>query len=240
VRFLKYLAVLGLALGLYVFYYWYFCSYTYRYRITVDVEVDGKVQSGSGISQTQWQLYPAWMVAHGDGWKGWSWGEAPVVDLGQHGVLIAIHNPNTRQKKCNATPHVLLRAPLFAVSKTEPGERPAILNKGTDKMFAVLQAFKSRYTLAAYEFPQFVWLPDRNSRLSAKTICPEDFDSIHKSVGIKNVFVEMTSARPDGSIYKILPWLSQSETDARSDYSLTVGNKETYELIVRDILGDKQ
>jgi hypothetical protein len=232
--------VLVAAFCLYFFYYWYFESHTYRYRITVEVEADGKVQSGSGIFQTQWQRYPSWMVAHGTGWKAWIAGEAPVVDLGQHGVLIAITQPNTRQKKCEATSRILYDAPLFALSKTEPGRRPAIFDMGTDKMFAALQAFKGRYTLTAYELPQFVWLPDRYSRLSAKTICPENFDSIDKSAGIKSVFVEMTSARPDGSIYRLLPWLSQSEADARKDYSLTVGNRETYELIVRDILGDKQ
>jgi hypothetical protein len=240
VKLLKFFGVLVAAFSLYFFYYWYFGSHTYRYRITVDVEVDGKVQSGSGIWQAQWQQYPWWMITGGSSnWSGTETGEAPVVDLVGHGVLVAIHQPNTRQTKCEITPRLLSYAPEFAVSRTKPGERPAILDVGRDKMFAALAAFKGRYQLAEYELPQFVWLPDRNERLSAKTICPENFSAIHQSVQLKGVFVEMTTAQPDGSVFKSIPWLAQRVLDEQANTALKYWNAEIYEPVVHDILGDQ-
>jgi hypothetical protein len=234
VKLLKFFGVPVAAFGLYFFYYWYFESYAYRYRVIVEVEVDGKVQSGSGIFETRWQRYPAWMALNKE-WGTWATGEAPVVDLGQYGVLIATYDVGIPHNRCSPRPRSLYDTPYFAVSKSKSDGRPSIYDERKEKLFAALESFRGRYQLQQDEIPQFVWLADRADRLSAKIICPYSLYELHSSAKLRGVFVEMTRDRPDHSIYGKIPWLrSRIEEENAHPTNRSV---ERFDLMSYELLG---
>ena len=243
---MKFLKIAGFIVGtpivlivLTYFYYRIFHSYTYRYRITVEVEADGKIQSGSGIFETRWQYNPEWFYRVRD-WDAGGTGEAPVVDLGTHGILIAVNGALVEYDKCASPPRPIPFAPVFAVSKTEPGGIPPIYNVDKKTLFAALKAFRDRYQLQPFELPQFVWLPNRNDRLSARIVCPENVtNDIDPTIKLGIVTVEMTSDYPDGAIYEKLPWLKSRISDENTSPILTMRRASRFELMSQDLLGDR-
>ncbi|MGS7013753.1 hypothetical protein RCI25_29185, partial [Pseudomonas aeruginosa] len=64
-----------------------FPSYSYRYRLQLAVEVDGKVHTGSSVIEVTWECGPKLagfaQCAPSVG------GQATVIDLGSHGVVVA-------------------------------------------------------------------------------------------------------------------------------------------------------
>ena len=107
-------------------------------------------------------------------------------------------------------------------------------------MFAALEGFKGQYQLPLYQFPQIVWLPNRDDRLSAQIVCLENIRTeIAATVRLKGIFVEMTADRPDGVIYEKIPWLKTRVTEEKSHLVNSTIYPDHFELMSYYLLGDR-
>lgn len=62
-------------------------TYTYRYRLIVEVEFDGQSAVGSSVVEVQWSKQP--QIGSASPWDQTIKGQAALIDLGNHGCLIA-------------------------------------------------------------------------------------------------------------------------------------------------------
>ena len=228
-KWLKFVAksIAGTAVGLYLFYLWAMPVYSYRFRVTVEVDVDGQVKSGDGIIESSVQ-YVGWLPVKGE-WDGWSTGEAPVVDLGKHGKLVATFEPFAPYQ-CDPIPSGLFAAPYSIVDPRKKG-------KAFISAFKSIQKTKGRNVVDRAYFPQFVWLPEPSDRGSARIVCLEKMvTTIGAGAQVKGVYVEITADRPDGSIFVKLPWLNALKSEqTQSSYRPPDYN---FHLNATDLLGD--
>ena len=79
-----------------------FPTYHYRYRMTVEIEANGQVHTGTGVigvsavNQTALEgLLASFDMNY--------WGQAPVVDLGKDGVIVAILRPTAAELPASAS-----------------------------------------------------------------------------------------------------------------------------------------
>ncbi|GLH82144.1 hypothetical protein SSBR45G_70530 [Bradyrhizobium sp. SSBR45G] len=179
---------------------------TFRYRLAFSVSINGAGKSGSSIISVHY-------------WKGgasWGTGEttyaivkgvAPVVDLGQYGMLVAAMAYNVREWATRRKEHGLAcKQPLTADSL--PGKfstEPATL--------AHLREGKRDLTEDSY--PAFIWFPPGQPYERAQQICPEEFSRvIGAKVELQSVTIEVA---PDAPLLTRLeisaPWLDEIRAD---------------------------
>ena len=179
---------------------------TFRYRLSFSVAINEAVRSGSSIIAVRyWTGGASW----GTGKTTYSIvkGVAPVIDLGQYGMLVASMASNgeewfRRKKQYGLT----CKKPLTADSL--PGkfsQEPAVL--------ANLQ--QGRRDLTDDSYPAFIWFPYGQPYERAQQLCPEEFSrAIGANIELQSVTIEVA---PDAPLLTRLninaPWLDEIRAD---------------------------
>jgi hypothetical protein len=182
---------------------------TFRYRLAFSVSVNGAVKSGSNIiSARYWRGGASW----GTGKATYTIveGVAPVIDLGQYGMLVAAMAYDVdawaRRKAC--------KQPLAADSL--PGKfglAPAAL--------ARLRGGKR--DLADDSYPAFIWFPSGQPYERAQQLCPEEFSrAIGANIELRSVTIEATPGAPLLTRLEIsAPWLDEIRIDQKKGKGVT-------------------
>jgi hypothetical protein len=86
-------------------------SYTHRYRLTMEVEADGQTRTGSGVVEVTWQRQPK-ILPQVLEWTESVRGQAVPVDLGRHGLLLAMLAGSGPRESwgTGAAPYLAIRA----------------------------------------------------------------------------------------------------------------------------------
>ena len=79
-----FIAVAAVVLG----YKYKYPDHSYRYRLTVNFEVDGQIHSGSSVIEVTWHGHP--VIGDGGPFGPSIKGQAALVDLAGHGVVVAL------------------------------------------------------------------------------------------------------------------------------------------------------
>ncbi|MFN0218431.1 MAG: hypothetical protein ACKVP4_06425 [Hyphomicrobium sp.] len=216
------------AVCLYVF---LFPQYTHRFRLSFRVEVDGVPKEGSAVITVIDQNIK-WLPLAQQDWKRTVKGPSPWVDLGDNGMLLAAIKANTASKpKYEPVPFHAGSLSFVAFFNAKHHDI-----KYADETIKKIRTLSGRRELTLDQLPQFIWLRDRSSPLSAQLVPPQKFpEVIGSGVRFVGAAVELTSDRPDGSLYAQLPWLREM---ARSEYVHGPTWSPTYKLDALDIVGD--
>ena len=207
--------IIAAVAGMYGLYLYLFPTYTHRYRLTVEVEMDGKVVSGSGVIEVANQYLPPFLLSpfdHSTSIKG----RAPLIDLGRHGVLLAVLRPHSFHDNLNPRPvsaRYLAVAAFYGAKALPHGDG---WMTPTGPAWREISKAKGTRELSPEAYPGFVWLSDPTSRGSAVPVLDRDMaTTIHPSARIRSVVLEITSDRFSDEIFQKLPWLSAALVDAQ-------------------------
>jgi hypothetical protein len=177
---------------------------TFRYRLAFAVSVNGAVKSGSSIMSVHYR----------GGQPGWEsgvatyttlTGVAPVIDLGQNGMLLAAMTYNVDAWAS----HKACKKPIPA--DWLPG-------KFGVKLAALVKLREGKRDLADDSYPAFIWFPYGQPYERAQQLCPEEFSrAIGANVELRSVTIE---AAPDAPLLTRLeikaPWLDEIRADQKT------------------------
>jgi hypothetical protein len=169
-------------------------DYTYRYRLELTLEVDGKPYTGSSVIEVRWIGGPSVGNQGAYAADGHVYGQVPLIDLGNRGILIAgLINGDTG-------------SPNDAVSALWLGAKAF----GNDSSYAKLPQLvreTGRRDLRPDNWPRLMWLPDRLNPTSARKIGLNEIESVFgRGARFTSAFVEITHDPIDIDIDKKLPW----------------------------------
>lgn len=190
-------------------------SHTHRYRLTLEVEADSEVRTGSGVVEVTWQRQPQ-ILPQVLPWTSSVRGQAVPVDLGRHGVLLAVlSGSGPRELWGVGASYLALRAFAGTVPGLSPLERARPyggddypLEGATPAVVARLPA-GTRVALALDNMPQLVWLPDPGNRSSARPVPPADLSgAVAPGVRLRGAWIEITRDRVTRRLGERLPWLA--------------------------------
>lgn len=218
------------ALGLIAWYY-FFCVYTYRYEMVVTMEADGKTHVGKGFVEVR-SLWQGRLLAQVPEYDTTAWGEAAVVDLGKHGIVIAVLEPSMFPDTYRPQPQFAkdiapdgFYGPYHSTKVVYPERVTKIASESGERL------------LKPNSYPGFVWLRNRDDVGTAVPVSPSDMPRvIDPSVRLVSVSIEMTRNGPTGEIYKWLPWLKDLK---RKTANVTIRDSRDYKLLAKDIVGDE-
>lgn len=175
---------------------------TFRYRLSFSVSVNGAVRSGSSIIAVRfWTGGASW----GTGKTTYTIvkGVAPVIDLGEYGMLLAAmaYDVDTwaRNKTC--------KSPIAA------DDFPS---KFGLKLAALVRLGEGdKRDLADDSYPAFIWFPAGQPYERAQQLCPQQFSrAIGANIELRSVTIE---AAPDAPLLTRLeikaPWLDEIRID---------------------------
>jgi len=176
---------------------------TFRYRLSFSVSVNGAVRSGSSVIAVRyWTGGASW----GTGKTTYTIvkGVAPVIDLGEYGMLLAgmsydIDTRNRENKVCKKP----IRADDF------PGKF------GLKLAALVRLGAGEKRDLADDSYPAFIWFPADQPYERAQQLCPQQFSrAIGADIELRSVTIE---AAPDAPLLTRLdikaPWLDEIRID---------------------------
>lgn len=191
-------------------------SHTHRYRLTLEVEADGEVRSDSGVVEVSWRRQPK-ILPQVLEWTETVRGQAVPVDLGRHGLLLAVlAGAGPRELWGVSAPYLAMRA--FAGKA--PGLRPLLPSwrgpglgmypPGEGAAVTARLPAGSRAALDADSMPQLTWLSDPNDRTTARPVPPGELPTaIAPGVRLRCMAVEITRERVTTNLGKRLPWLAE-------------------------------
>jgi hypothetical protein len=197
---MKWLAGFVIAIaGLVGLYYLKYPVYSYRYRLTINIEIDGKVQSGSSVIEVGWQRGPP--LGDAGGYGPIIRGQAPLVDLGRHGVVVA----------------TLITGDGYGIL---PGGTvgalwlvPRAFGDSTAERISDLPRLRGRRELEANNLPRLIWFSDPSDPTTAKRIWPQDIPKeVDPAARFAGASVEITEDAIIIDIRKKLPWLNVLES----------------------------
>jgi hypothetical protein len=194
---------------------------TVRYRMAFEVETNGTVKSGSSIIELEysWGRDVSWRPTITRARRG----VAAVIDLGEHGTLVAALGPEEyspsdwdRRKK------------RFGLSCSEPKSVKQLfdaaygLNANGEydwTYFAKLRWLRwlpfSKRKLTDDYLPSFIWFPRGAPYRQAHELCPEEFARvIGADVRLRAVSIELAPSAPVQLRLDIqAPWLEEMRND---------------------------
>jgi hypothetical protein len=167
-------------------------DYTFRYRLELTLEIDGIPYTGSSVIEVQWIGGPS-IEHHGaNAADGFVYGQAPLIDLGQRGVLIAALETDLGNDA--------------AVSARWLGAQ-AFGNDSSYDRLPELARVRGRRDLKPDNWPRLMLLPDRLDPKSARKIGPDEIENIFgHGARFTSAFVETTHDSIKIDIDKKLPW----------------------------------
>lgn len=193
--------------------------HTFRYRLSFAVDVDGETKSASSIIQVWYQRLGSPNAGGATG-VAWYRGVAPVIDLGQHGYLIA-----AMVAHCNYPKESELRFLKSPVTTSEVyGKvcKRAVEATGLPKAFGLKSAAEleelreGKRDLADDNYPAFIWIAKGASWPHTKRICPEEFSSvIGADVTLKSASIEVAREAPLINKLEVqAPWIDEMRSDS--------------------------
>jgi hypothetical protein len=201
---------------------WGFVSLaTVRYRMAFEVETNGEVKSGSSIIELEY----SW--ASSVSWKPtivrWRRGVAAVIDLGEHGTLVAALGPSGRGNDWNDW---MRRKKQFGLSCREPESVKQLFDAayGLDPQGEYERMYLARVRwllppgkrkLTDDHLPVFIWFPRGAPYKEAQQLCPEEFARvIGADVRLRAVSIELAPWAPVQLRLDIqAPWLEEMRND---------------------------
>ena len=184
---------------------WALCNYVLftdvvlSYRLTAEVLMDGQNYTGSAVIETRWTQTLFNPLGLADNWTEREKGEAVVVDMAEHGVLLVTLAGYTRQQP------KLLPQMVFG---TEEGTRTF---RGYLRALARDRRVKP---VKQNDVPVVIWLKDRLDPSSAICIEPDGIAPAAAAPSFPRVQMQMVDEPPTERVYATLPWL---EPILRSD-----------------------
>jgi hypothetical protein len=177
---------------------------TFRYRLAFSVSVNGAAKSGSSIISVHYR----------GGQPGWEsgvttyttiTGVAPVIDLGQNGMVLAAmtYNPDAWASRKACKP---------------PVPADSLPSKFGLKLAALVKLREGRRDLADDYYPAFIWFPSGQPYERAQQLCPEEFSrAIGANIELRSVTIE---AAPDAPLLTRIeikaPWLDEIRADQKA------------------------
>jgi hypothetical protein len=183
-----------LVLAVLAFVIWYkltFPSYTFHYRLTVQVEVDGEIKEASGVIGIRWLDTPD--APNAVTFKFHAFGQALLVDLGSHGVLLVPLSASEEREGLDAK-----RLPFGQqVPRTHDVVERAINVRGPSQV-------------APHNLPQFIWQLQLNDPSSAVVVTARQFpEVISPNVRLIGVWTEVTDEPVSTGLEKEVPWIGE-------------------------------
>jgi hypothetical protein len=181
---------------------------TFRYRLAFAVSVNGAVKSGSSIISVRYR----------GGQPGWEsgvttyttiTGVAPVIDLGQNGMLVAAMTYDVGEWAS--------RKKQYGLVCKQPIPADWLPGKFSLKLAALVNLREGKRDLADDYYPAFVWFPYGQPYERAQQLCPEEFSRvIGANIELRSVTIEVA---PDAPLLTRLeikaPWLDEIRADQK-------------------------
>lgn len=204
--------VLGIA-AMVVLYKHFYPTHSYRYRLTVNIEADGKVHSGSSVVEVTWYAHflPE-LVSFSPELRG----QAALVDLGNHGVVVAtlINGEDYGPARDGAWGAIWIMPGAYGFG-TSVYELPAALPK-----------LRGKRDLALNNLPRFIWFSNPQNPTTARKILVPDFPAVlGPSVRFAGATVEITNNPLVIDIRDKLPWLKALEQKPPGEDIIYLPNK---------------
>jgi hypothetical protein len=172
----------------------FFQTYPYRYRLQISLSVGEKVATGSSVIEVTLSCGPK--VAGLAQCAPSLAGQAPVIDLGSRGVVVATLH----------TGDIIFPVPDGAVDAISLCAR-AFGNQSTYEDMAKLPHLFGRRDLSPDNFPRLVWFSSPADPKSARKVTIENIANIiDPSARVTEAFVEITRDPIVVDIAKKLPW----------------------------------
>jgi len=178
----------ALIAGVVVAYKVIYPTYSHRYRLTLAIEVDGQVHTGSSVIEVRFKRQPRFLPDVAEYAIGVH-GQAALVDLGPHGVIVAALHPGTIENGP-------VRAAYLALI--------AYGMRGSDD-YPKMAAQTGRRELP--RMPLLIWFSDITDPNTARAITSADFPGLFgPSARLKEASVEITQEPVVIDLDKKLPW----------------------------------
>ncbi|TPQ41300.1 hypothetical protein C2U70_03040 [Bradyrhizobium guangdongense] len=172
-----------------------FHDYSYRYRLTVNIEIDGKVHTGSSVIDVTW--HEGIKIGDGSPFGPLLRGQAPIVDLDDHGIVIATLIANYKNSKDG-------QGALWLV--------PRAFGDAQGVNLAMLPSLQGKRELALDNLPRFLWFANSQEPTTGRGITVADFASVlGPSAHFVSASVEITNDPVVISIREKLPWIAAIE-----------------------------
>lgn len=169
-------------------------DYIYRYRLNLTIEVDGQPRTGSSVIEVRWIGGPSIANYGSYAADGDIRGQAPIIDLGDRGILIASLMNGDAGSTDDALSALWLCARAFN-NDSSYGRLPELVHK------------TGRRDLIPGTWPRLMWLPNRLEPATAQKIGIADITKVFGAdARITSAFVEMTSDPIAIDIESKLPW----------------------------------
>jgi hypothetical protein len=191
---------------------------TVRYHMAFEVEMNGKVKSGSSIIELKYSS--AGDASGRPTIVRWRRGVAAVIDLGDHGTLVAALGPEEY-----APSEWDRRKKQFGLSCSKPKNVKQLFDAayGLDEhaeydrwYLAKLRWLPSgKRKLTDDHLPAFIWFPRGAPYKQAQELCPEEFARvIGADIRLRAVSIELAPSAPVQLRLDIqAPWLEEMRSD---------------------------
>lgn len=228
-----FLAIGAVVLGASAVKHFVFPTYSHRYRLTVEAEIDNQVRIGTGVVTVKARDNGPLSGVDFTRFNVAASGQAPTINLGTKGLLVAVLDPNNFPRSYKPRP--LPAKELSFLAYFGP-QKPAT-DAEIERQFKEISAQRGVRTLDPNDYPGFVWIRDPQNGESADAVMPSDLDKIIDStLRIKAITLEITNDRNTGQIFEVLPWLRNLREEEKAHGTLMrVGS---YSLNARQLLGD--
>jgi hypothetical protein len=180
-------------------------TYTLRYRLRIVVQIDGKDYEGSSVIEVRWvKRGPLATMDAGPGFSAITFGQAVIVDLGEHGTLFGLlanpFNMNITSFRAGHPEEVLI--PLLA-----PNARtPADIESGA--VYAHLKNLQDEYAFPLSGlWPCLIRFRDINDPKSAELVDPGNLALAYGSgAALTRITIGITDAPVTQGIESKFSW----------------------------------
>jgi hypothetical protein len=202
----------------------YFPTYSYRYRLQISLSVDGTSHTGSSVIEVVWKCGPK--IADSGRCGPTVDGQATVIDLGSHGVVVATLRTG---ENIYPIPDGAIDAQFLCAN--------AFGNRNTDEELPALPRLTGRRSLSSSNFPQLVWFPNPADMASARKITIENVASvIDPTAQFTEAFVEITRDPIVVDIQNKLPWFPALKLAQKGNLVLSEPGK--FQLVYLMFVGE--
>jgi hypothetical protein len=207
---MRWLKIFGVFAVLYIGYKAVYPDYNYRYRLEVTALVEHEAYVGSSVIEVTWQGGPRIFEGGRYGARGLMNGRAPVVNLGDRGVIIASLSDSRDYS----------RSALFICAK-------AFGNTSSDGELSKLRLLKGRRELTPDNWPQLLWFPTSASPSGVSELDRKNFPDLPSSIGGQlSLYCEPTDEPISHDIQKLLPWFQAWQETFRRQLIITAKPNE--------------
>lgn len=156
-----------------IWYRWEFPTASYRYRLTVAVNADGQVHTGSSVIDVSYRFYPHWFsaLASGSQFDSKIRGQAALIDLGKHGVLVAALFGQPGDYSTQDADALAGRA-FLAFSADAPGFPVTLEN------IRAISRMRGLVDLGSNDMPPFIWFSNKADPAAAHFVKPDEFAAV--------------------------------------------------------------